>query len=241
MSQDCILLTVKRFFCDPYCRGSTTIPGFLESITFYGYLFPSSKDISRTSCVVQKHIASTSSLSLHTVVQFRVNGSILQFWNWPMTLESLKSCKNPVSIILAQSRKDFSVKKASKVFDIIITYDPEFWYSLPAGAFFTDPPGSQMVVLWILCVAAGKSLWVSWGSHHHSSFFLYPLLLPFSSYLFPHMVTNQAKQNTIPRNSSPLGSMRLIIPFKIWYIRNKYIAPPPDNRHALYRPAISVV
>ena len=49
---------------------------FLESITFYGYLFPSSKDISKTSCVLQNHIASTSTLSLHSVVQFRVNGSI---------------------------------------------------------------------------------------------------------------------------------------------------------------------
>lgn len=71
------------------------------------------------------------------------------------------------------------------------------------------------------CAAAGKSLCFLW-SHHHSSFFLYPLLLPFSSYPFPHMVTNQAKQNTIPWNSCPLGSMRLIIPFKIWYKRNKY-------------------
>ena len=146
-----------------------------------------------------------------------------------------------VSIILAQSRKDFSIKKASKVCDIIITWDPEFWYYLPAGAFVSYPPGSQMVVLWILPVAVGKSLWVSCGSHHHSSFFLYPLLLPFSSYPFPHTVTNQAKQNTIPWNSCPLGGMRLIIPFKIWYIRNKYIAPPADNRHVLFRPAISVV
>ena len=49
---------------------------FLESITILGYLFPSSKDIRKTSCVIQKHIISMSTLSLHTVVQFRVSGSI---------------------------------------------------------------------------------------------------------------------------------------------------------------------
>lgn len=42
-------------------------------------------------------------------------------------------------------------------------------------------------------------------------------------------MTNQAKSNTIPGNSVPLGDMGLVFSLSIWFVGNKYIPATPQQ------------
>lgn len=150
-------------------------------------------------CIIQEHVPPTSisDLRIQQVVHLGVNIKkthttlILKLardtWK-PKIIQqsSLVSSHDSITAIIFF----FSYQDSLQGIWHHFTHDPYFWYFFPTGTLVISPPGTQKVVLSVFPIAVRKCLWFSCQHHLYLYFFLSPFLVPFSSYLLPHMVTS---------------------------------------------------